>query len=625
MSNAYVAVTIDTGLSGDIHPLDKEPIGQRLALLGRKYALGENIEAHGPMFGNMAIAGNQVTLGFSHADGLTTDDALAPAGFELAGADEVWYAATSSSISGTNVTISSSSVSTPVAVRYAWMAYAKESINLINSAGLPAATFRTDDWAMPGLGAQAPMAVKDSYEILLDESLVVPIPGILENDIDLNRDALTASLVSDVNHGTLALAADGSFSYTPAPGFVGYDFFTYAASDGGLSENVIVAIAVQSTNGAPTFTTNAFYAATAMEDAAYTASIALSAIGPADMVFTNTSGPAWLSVAANGALTGTPGNTDVGLNAFTIEISDGLGRTDTATLHIEVEPILNRFEDTFDNDGLAGNTGIGGGLINKTWYGPSWQDNGNLTAPTSSEGWYRSLVYSDSSFSVSDGFTLDVTYDISKVAITGDERTTATFGLVSDEATVANMDFMFSREVNIYGIGMSLAEGLTDGVGVQGLHTDTGTLTPLSNGQTVTTGTDKTFSLSVKPDGSWSYRIDGAVPTTGTNLVFDLSKNYRFAAYVRQDPGFVIKSVSLAPIAAITDIGNIDFIIQPGGTEMGFSWFGESGATYGLEMTDNLVTGMWETVTNVAGANETISLTDEMDQTNAFYRVYIGD
>jgi sialate O-acetylesterase len=625
LSNAYVVVTLDTGNPSDIHPTDKEPIGKRLALLGRKYALGEAIEAHGPMFGNMSVVGNQVTIGFSHADGLTTDDALDPAAFELAGSDQVWYTATSSSISGTNVVISSSSVASPVAVRYAWSQAPVDEVNLVNSAGLPAAPFRTDDWAMPGLGAQAPMAINDAYDILTNTMLVVAASGVLENDIDLNRNVLSASLAIDVAYGSLALAADGSFSYTPNAGFAGYDSFVYTASDGALSEDATVTIAVRALNDAPTFSTNVLPASSTYMDVEYLASIASFAIGPDDMEFSKASGPAWLNVSASGVLSGIPGSSDVGSNAFIIEVSDGEGRTDSATLTIEVTEVAFLYNDTFGNDGLGINAGIGGGMINKTWYGPSWVDDGNLTGPSSSEGWFRSLAYSASSFSISNGFTLDVTYDISKITIVGDERTTATFGLISDEAAVADMDFIFSREVNIYGIGMSLAEGLTDGVGVQGLHTDTGTLMPLSNDQTVTTGTDRTFSLTVKPDGSWSYSIDGATPTTGTNLAFDLSKTYRFAAYVRQDPDFVIKSVALAPLALITEIGDIDFEILPGSTEMNFSWFGELGANYGMEMTDNLVTGLWETVTNIAGADAIISLSAGMDRTNAFYRVYISE
>ncbi len=247
LSNAYVAVTLDTGLVTDIHPYDKEPIGQRLALLGRKYVLGENIEAHGPTFESMSVSGDDVTIHFSHASGLSTDDALDPAEFELAGSDEIWHDATSSLISGVNVIIHSSSVLTPIAVRYAWSPAPVNEVNLINSVGLPAAPFRTDDWAMPDLGAQAPMAVHDAYDVLTNTALVVAAFGVLENDIDLNRDVLSASLVSDVANGTLSLASDGSFIYIPNTDFIGYDVFVYTASDGTLSGDAAVTISVHAT------------------------------------------------------------------------------------------------------------------------------------------------------------------------------------------------------------------------------------------------------------------------------------------------------------------------------------------------------------------------------------------
>jgi len=146
LNNAHVAVTIDTGSAGNIHPTDKEPIGIRLALLARRHALGESIEASGPRFSSMAINGNQVTLSFTNATGLTTDNAQSPTEFEIAGADQVFHAATSASISNNQVIISSSSVATPVAVRYAWRPSPVNSVNLVNSSGLPAGPFRTDTW-----------------------------------------------------------------------------------------------------------------------------------------------------------------------------------------------------------------------------------------------------------------------------------------------------------------------------------------------------------------------------------------------------------------------------------------------------------------------------------------------
>ncbi|MCH8043066.1 MAG: tandem-95 repeat protein [Planctomycetes bacterium] len=62
--------------------------------------------------------------------------------------------------------------------------------------------------------------------------------GVLGNDLDVDGDELSASLADDVKSGTLDLADDGSFSYTPNPGFAGIDTFTYVASDGQSTSNV---------------------------------------------------------------------------------------------------------------------------------------------------------------------------------------------------------------------------------------------------------------------------------------------------------------------------------------------------------------------------------------------------
>src|SRR5262249_50300616 len=63
-----------------------------------------------------------------------------------------------------------------------------------------------------------------------DWTLSVPPAGVLANDVSPNGPALSAALVSDVSHGTLTLAANGSFLYKPAPPFVGQDTFPYHAT-----------------------------------------------------------------------------------------------------------------------------------------------------------------------------------------------------------------------------------------------------------------------------------------------------------------------------------------------------------------------------------------------------------
>jgi hypothetical protein len=77
----------------------------------------------------------------------------------------------------------------------------------------------------------APVALDDRYTTTEDIPLAVAAPGVLGNDSDLNDDPLTAMLDSPPLNGTLALNLDGSFTYTPALGYVGVDAFTYHATD----------------------------------------------------------------------------------------------------------------------------------------------------------------------------------------------------------------------------------------------------------------------------------------------------------------------------------------------------------------------------------------------------------
>jgi sialate O-acetylesterase len=79
-------------------------------------------------------------LGFAEGLKSTTPEIT---GFEIAGADQVFHAATAR-IEGTSVVVSSPEVAEPVAVRHAYIN--APVVSLFNAAGLPAAPFRTDDW-----------------------------------------------------------------------------------------------------------------------------------------------------------------------------------------------------------------------------------------------------------------------------------------------------------------------------------------------------------------------------------------------------------------------------------------------------------------------------------------------
>ena len=104
----------------------------------------------------------------------------------------------------------------------------------------------------------APVAKNDARTLVENSSLTEPAPGVLGNDTDGNNDILTAVLDSGPTNGTLTLNADGSFTYTPSPGFEGPASFAYHANDGSAdSSPATVAITITHANEAPVLTAGA--------------------------------------------------------------------------------------------------------------------------------------------------------------------------------------------------------------------------------------------------------------------------------------------------------------------------------------------------------------------------------
>jgi VCBS repeat-containing protein len=101
-----------------------------------------------------------------------------------------------------------------------------------------------------------PVASADDYSTNEDTpQLVVPGPGVLGNDADVDGNLLTAILVAGPSHGSLALNADGSFTYTPDLNYNGPDSFTYKANDGTADSNTVtVTLTVIPVNDPPTVT-----------------------------------------------------------------------------------------------------------------------------------------------------------------------------------------------------------------------------------------------------------------------------------------------------------------------------------------------------------------------------------
>lgn len=181
---------------------------------------------------------------------------------------------------------------------------------------------------------QPPTAVGNTYTMMVNTQLNVPIPGILGNDTGA---AETAALVTNVAHGTLELAANGSFTYVPAAGFAGADQFTYQAHNlVGASNVATVSITVQGV-----------LAATVGD--AYSTPLGIALTVPAAGVLANDTGTAPLAatlisdvahgnlaLAADGSFTYTPAPAFVGVDTFAYRASNVVGPGNTATVTLTV-------------------------------------------------------------------------------------------------------------------------------------------------------------------------------------------------------------------------------------------------------------------------------------------------
>lgn len=168
LPHTSMAVAYDLGEAGDIHPQNKEPVGQRLALLAERLERPATL-ARGPAFKSVRFEGKVARVSFvaNTADGLQTkrlalnkNPGLLPgtdpealvvpkeklAGFTICGPDHKFFKA-DARIEGNEVLVSHPQITEPQAVRYAWSNL--PLANLYNGSGLPAEPFRTDHLAQP--------------------------------------------------------------------------------------------------------------------------------------------------------------------------------------------------------------------------------------------------------------------------------------------------------------------------------------------------------------------------------------------------------------------------------------------------------------------------------------------
>ncbi|MBN2511374.1 MAG: hypothetical protein JXB18_00415, partial [Sedimentisphaerales bacterium] len=144
VKNGGMASTMDIGEERDIHPRNKVDVGKRLALNALAKNYNKKVAGFsGPMYKSMKIEGQKIRLSFDYSNGGLVAREGQLSEFVIAGQDKVFVPA-QAVIEGDTVVVWSDQVTAPVAVRYAWTNWSTGPLG--NKQGLPASSFRTDDW-----------------------------------------------------------------------------------------------------------------------------------------------------------------------------------------------------------------------------------------------------------------------------------------------------------------------------------------------------------------------------------------------------------------------------------------------------------------------------------------------
>lgn len=150
LPNSGQAVIVDVGEGKDIHPKDKQSVGDRLARIALADDYGMNLANDSPRLESFEVKDGKVHVTLRDCRrGLTTFDTKQVVGFAIAGHDKQWVPATAEIVGKNQVVVSSDQIADPVAVRYAWAD--NPVCNLYSASGLPVTPFRTDEW--PGVTA----------------------------------------------------------------------------------------------------------------------------------------------------------------------------------------------------------------------------------------------------------------------------------------------------------------------------------------------------------------------------------------------------------------------------------------------------------------------------------------
>jgi len=182
----------------------------------------------------------------------------------------------------------------------------------------------------------APEPESDSYIGAADATLsIAAVDGVLANDSDPDGDPLTVRVGVPPTVGTVELAADGGFVYTPGGGFAGVDSFTYLASDGTEEVSATVNLQIRRVDEPPLAWATA---------APLTGRVPLTVVfdGSGSSDDHNITEFAWTFGDGATATGATSGHTyfDAGTWVAELTVTDDGGATDTDTVAIQVTPAI---------------------------------------------------------------------------------------------------------------------------------------------------------------------------------------------------------------------------------------------------------------------------------------------
>jgi VCBS repeat-containing protein len=192
----------------------------------------------------------------------------------------------------------------------------------------------------------APVAGDNSYTVTEDTARTVLAPGVLANDSDADGDPMTAIVVRDPAHGTLALDLNGGFVYRPDANYNGPDSFAYKTTDGTADSNIAtVLLTVRPVNDAPV-AGNDSYATdedTPLTVAAPGVLVNDSDIDSTALTAVKVTNPAHgrVTLNADGSFVYTPYANYHGPDSFTYRARDAAVGSNTATVNITVRSVAD--------------------------------------------------------------------------------------------------------------------------------------------------------------------------------------------------------------------------------------------------------------------------------------------